>query len=252
MRFYLGVHHPHWLSRTTAPLFVSARRLRGRRTFPRASCSWALDSGGFTELSLFGEYVTPATQYASEARHWQDRIGGMAWAAVQDWMCEPHVLARTGFAVGEHQRRTVHSYRLLRQLAPDLPWLPVLQGWTREDYLDHLRQYRAAGFDLAREPLVGLGSVCRRQDTGMAESLVRELHGRGLRLHLFGFKLGGLRRVGDLAASADSMAWSFAARRRPPLTGCTHRNCANCLAFALRWRERVLDAIGAPKQLTLF
>jgi hypothetical protein len=39
-----------------------------------------------------------------------------------------------------------------------------------------------------------LGSVCRRQDTGMVESLVRDLHAQGIRLHGFGFKVLGLAR----------------------------------------------------------
>ena len=39
------------------------------------------------------------------------------------------------------------------------------------------------------------------------------------------------------------MAWSYAARRAPALPGCTgHLNCANCLTYAARWRDRVLAA----------
>ncbi len=42
------------------------------------------------------------------------------------------------------------------------------------------------------------------------------------------------------------MAWSYAARRLPALPGCTgHRNCANCLAYATRWRSRVLGRYAA-------
>lgn len=78
-----------------------------------------------------------------------------------------------------------------------------------------------------------------------------------LRLHGFGVKLGGLERIAGRLASADSMAWSYAARKRPPLPGCTaHRNCANCPKWALLWREEVLRRIACgerrPRQLTLF
>ena len=42
------------------------------------------------------------------------------------------------------------------------------------------------------------------------------------------------------------MAWSYAARRAPALPGCTgHRNCANCLTYATRWRDRILTATAA-------
>lgn len=252
MRFYLGTHQPGWLARTDVPLFVSARRLRERKSLPRASGRWALDSGGFTEVTTHGRYLTTASAYAAEARLWRDEVGGLDFCAVQDWMCEAVALSRTGYTVAAHQRLTIDSYLELKALAPELPWLPVLQGWEREDYLSHVAQYRRAGVDLASLPLVGVGSVCRRQDTGMAEDLVRQLHGEGVRAHLFGFKLGGLRRCGHLAASADSMAWSFAARRDAPLPGCTHANCANCIRYAMRWRQKALRACEGPRQGVLF
>ncbi len=68
MRFYLGTHHASWLGRTDVPLFVSRRRLAGIRRLPRALGPWALDSGGFTELSMFGRWRTTAAQYV-DARH---------------------------------------------------------------------------------------------------------------------------------------------------------------------------------------
>lgn len=251
MDFYLGTHKPHWLRLTDVPLFVSRRRLVEYRTPPRAAGPWALDSGGFTELDRHGRWTVDAMQYSSEVRAWKDRVGGLRWAAQQDWMCEPRVIARTGFGINEHQRQTVENFVLLRRLAPDLPWLPVLQGWTVEDYLRCLDRFGERGVDLRTLPLVGLGSVCRRQGTTEIAELVAELSGRGLRLHAFGMKLRGLDRVGHLLASADSLAWSLDARRSPPLPGHRHRSCANCLEYALRWRAGVLARVARPKQRTL-
>jgi hypothetical protein len=37
-------------------------------------------------------------------------------------------------------------------------------------------------------------------------------------------------------------------RRRRPLDGCTHKSCANCFRYALRWRKHVLTKIGTPCQ----
>src|SRR5690606_9297298 len=125
---------------------------------------------------------------------------------------------------------------------------PVLQGYTLDEYLRCVDLYDRAGVDLTREPVVGLGSVCRRQGTAEAERIIATLASMGLRLHGFGFKLQGLVRVGRLLASADSMAWSYDARRRPPLPGCRHKNCANCLRYAMLWRERVLGVIGAAQE----
>jgi hypothetical protein len=92
--------------------------------------------------------------------------------------------------------------------------------------------------------------VSHRQPTGEIAAIA----GRGIRLHGFGVKTGGLHLYGHRLASADSMAWSYAARRQPPLPGCAgHRNCANCLAYAARWRARILAAHAARgRQLTLF
>lgn len=260
MLFYLGTHRPGWLPRTDVPLFVSARRLRVRKSFPRARGRWALDSGGFTELSMFGRWVTPAMQYSSEARKWSDAVGRPHFCAPQDWMCEPQMLARTGLCVSSHQQLTTSNYLLLRQLAPDLPWLPVLQGWEPADYLAHAAQYRSYGVDLRDAPLVGVGTMCRRQASDQAVDVVRALWRDGLtRLHGFGLSTLGLRRLWDLLESADSMAWSQSARRdasrarrglarRWPCpagvhTDTSHRSgCNNCLPGALAWRARVLRA----------
>jgi hypothetical protein len=48
-------------------------------------------------------------------------------------MCEPFMLAKTGLTVAEHQVRAVTNYLELRGLAPDLPFVPLLQGWSRDD-----------------------------------------------------------------------------------------------------------------------
>jgi hypothetical protein len=69
---------------------------------------------------------------------------------------------------------------------------------------------------------------------------VHSLASLGLRLHGFGVKAGGLGRYADCLVSADSLAWSFEARRAAPLAGCSHANCANCLRYAVAWRERTL------------
>jgi len=265
VEFFLGTHQPGWLARLDVPLFVSDRRLRRCRRLPRAVARWALDSGGFTELQTYGSWdhgPSPA-QYAAHVSRFRDEIGNLAWAAPQDWMCEPIVIsggsvggvrfAGTRLSIAEHQRRTVANYLHLRDLAPELPFVPVLQGWHTDDYLRCVEMYDAAGVDLRRAEIVGLGSVCRRQATGEAEQIVNALHTVGVgSLHGFGIKVLGLRRYGRRVASADSMAWSMAARYRPPLPGCTHVTCANCPRFALAWRTAVVSSIPDHEQLSLF
>lgn len=210
----------------------------------RAVGEWALDSGGFTELNKCGRWTISPEQYATEVRQWQQKLGRLAWAAVQDWMCEPIVREKTKKTVAEHQQLTVENWLRLRELAPELPWVPVLQGWERDDYHRHVELYAAAGTPLPQQPLVGLGSVCRRQHTQMVEGLVADLASQSIRLHGFGFKLTGLAKCYRHLASADSLAWSFAARKRGALPGCTHRRCNNCLRWAEVWRLKALQLVG--------
>jgi hypothetical protein len=98
-----------------------------------------------------------------------------------------------------------------------------------------------------------VGSICRRQGTSFAARLVEGLARYGLRLHGFGIKSGAATQW---LASADSLAWSYHARRNKiRLPGCDgHANCANCLPYAMQWRERRLAELEhhPGSQLDLF
>lgn len=246
MRFYLGTHHASqkWFD-LNVPLFVSTRTLRTRKAFPQPKTWWALDSGGFTELNLYGEYRTTAQEYVREVdRYIEGGMSRLAFVSPQDWMCEPFVLEKTGLTVKEHQRRTILNFEELRYALGDIV-IPVLQGWELDDYHRHWEMYEQMYFPLENEPLVGLGSVCRRQNTAEAGRIVRSL--APLRLHYFGAKMTGLESFSDALASADSMAWSYRARHSPPLPGCTHKSCANCIRFAHRWRNELVTRLGQQR-----
>ena len=249
-RFFLGAHHPAWLATAGFPLFISHRRLRDRRTFPRAIAPWALDSGGFSALDGRGEWDMTETQYVAAVRRYRDEIGQLAWAAPMDWMCEPRVRSKTRKTVAEHQALTVGNYVRLRGMAPELPFIPVLQGFALDDYRRCADLYERGGVDLAAEPVVGLGSVCRRQATAEIGAIVATFADRGLRLHGFGVKAQGLAVYGGDLVSADSMAWSSRGRRVPGCGRGRHKNEANCQYFARGYRARLLAGIEY-QQLTL-
>lgn len=247
MLFHLGTDRVHWLRLTDVPLFLSTRSLSRYKTLPVALGPWALDSGGFTELNRDGKWTTTVDGYVAAATRYRDEVGGLAWAAPMDWMCEPVVLAKTGMTVREHQARTVGNYIDLRSAAPDLPFVPVLQGWTLDDYLRCVDLYASAGIDLRVLALVGIGSVCRRQSTSEIAHIVGTVASLGINLHGFGVKTSGLARYAEDLTSADSMAWSYRARMSPPLAGCAHKHCNHCLRYALRWRLNVLRATGIQR-----
>lgn len=254
--FYLGTHQTDWLKKTDAALFVSARRLqRYKRALPAARGKWYLDSGGFTELNLHGRWVLDPLQYVSLVQRYRDEIGNLGWAAPQDWMCEPTVLRKTGLTIAQHQRKTVDNYLRLMMYAPHLPFIPVLQGWSSDDYMRCVEMYDDAGVHMEMQDVVGIGTVCRRQGTKDAEVIIHRLWSMGIPLHVFGLKLTGLRRVAQYIVSGDSMAWSFAARRRGPLPCHTHKTCANCLEWALKWRKYAISVMrkqsAQPQQMLL-
>ena len=246
--FYLGGHHSGWLATAGVPLFISHSELGRRKKLPRAIARWALDSMGFTQLSTHGKWTIPPEDYAIAAQRYQREIGMLDFASIQDWMCEPFITEKTGLTVEEHQRRSVASWLQLRELAPEVPWLPVLQGWSPGEYLDHVAMYDAADRSW-RNGMVGVGSVCRRQATSSGLRVFQALADQGLRLHGFGLKtLGLLGGIDEIVTSSDSMAWSAHARHCPEEMAdlscrLTHKNCANCLPFAKLWRAELLSRL---------
>lgn len=270
-QFWLGTDEAGWLARFPAGFMVSRTRLARCRNLPRAIAPWVLDSGGFTELSRHGRWTVTEREYVAEVRRYRDEVGSLVWAAPQDWMSEPDVIAGspgggmipgkvgTGLTVADHRARTVDNFLRLRDLAADLPIIPVVQGWHADDYLRCADLYDRRGVDLAAEPVVGIGSVCRRGsvDQAAAELAVRSLRPFCGPLHGFGVSLDGLARYGDALGSSDSLAWSAQARRSGHLSGCPHPRSArgrpftpaHCPGCALTYRNAVAELAGRPRQL---
>lgn len=241
MKFYLGTCQPSWLNRTNVPLFLSRNSLIRQIAHGKAQGDWALDSGAFTEITKHARWTVSAKQYADEAMGWYNQIGPMDFAGIQDYMCEPHMLKQTGLSVEEHQVRTMESYFDLREQAPSIPWAPTLQGWSVDDYLHHYDMWESTGIKLHTQPTVAIGSVCRRQGMDEATDIIQRLASIiGLNIHAYGFKISGIKQVGSLLKSSDSMAWSLAARYDDPLPECKHRTCNNCLNYALEWRKKII------------
>jgi hypothetical protein len=243
-RVMLGGWLPLWLASGVA--FATSERL------PRARAPWVLDSGGFSELSMFGEWRTASRAYVASVERYVSEVGLLTWAAVQDWMCEPWILKKTGFDVREHQYRSVISYLELMLRAPHIPWCPVIQGWEASDYLQHGDMYERAGVRLADLPVVGIGSICRRQGTRGAIDVLAYFAKAGVRVHGFGLKTTAVRGLASLLSSADSMAWSYGAMKKGLHCGQPPVPCANHMHYALEWRDDVLASFNTvPLQLGL-
>jgi len=251
MKFYLGTHEITWLSQTSVPLFISEKRLEKRKGLPESVGSWALDSGGFSQLSMYSSWPKGSDKvYVEHIKRYQNEIGNLEWVAPQDWMCEPFMVAKTGLTVYQHQLKTVQNFMDLKSLDGGIPFIPVIQGYSLSDYLRCINIYTRYRICLIGK--VGIGSICRRQGTNEALTIIQEIRRKlpYAKLHIFGAKITGLNKFKNLIDSSDSMAWSFAARRDVPLMGHTHKNCANCLEYALNWyysitgeQKRVIYAV---------
>lgn len=247
--FYLGSHVVNHIEKTDVPLFLSYRQLRKRKKKPfEQIAEVCVDSGGFSELNLFGEWTITPEEYSTDLLRLKDLGLKIKWAAQQDWMCEPFVLEKTGLTIDEHQDRTVENLHRLRALNDGIKYIPVLQGYDLQDYYNHFEKFEASGIDLRSEEVVGIGSVCRRQSTKEIEKIFKSFHSKGLKLHGFGVKTNGLKKYGNYLTSADSLAWSFSARANNEKCDlCSNRkikNCANCLNYALNWRKKMLDKVS--------
>jgi hypothetical protein len=277
---YLGAPEPAWIGRTEVPLCVSYGRLRRLvRKLPRCPQhgSWMLDSRGFTELTQHGGWTISPETYVADIVRYDREIGGLSWAAHQDWPCEDQMLARTGLTELEHQRRTVANYVRCRALwdeaaqrgetnpSADNPIMPVVQASTPEGYrrcwdLYHdpdARTRELAGrpwpaIDLDDVEVVGIGSVCTVQSDTRVVEIIRAVQECSrtpgeLPTHAFGMKATGLDLVAEGITSCDSQAWSRHARgHNIKLAECTeaHQVCNYCLTYATRWWADMLAKRG--------
>jgi hypothetical protein len=211
LKFFVGLHQPSDAQHFDRA-FISVNRLRMRKGAFKVN-DWIMDSGAFTEIATYGEYRHDVSNYAAEIRRWRNN-GNLRAAVAQDWMCEPWIIRKTGLSVEEHQRRTIERYDALMAEDPGVSIIPVLQGYAPGDYLDHLTMY---GDRLPYGAWVGVGSICKRNGSpiDVLNVLGAIKYARpNLRLHGFGVKSTALKLqdVRELLESADSMAWSSAAR----------------------------------------
>jgi hypothetical protein len=220
--FYVGLHQPADAGRFDRAC-ISINRLRGRRK-PVECGEVLVDSGAFTELLIHGHYRHDVDVYAAELHRLHTAgVVTIAAAVAQDYMCEAFMLAKTGLSLADHQRLTIERYDALVHAleglfggTPPFPVLPVLQGYSPADYSRHVKAY---GERLTHGMWVGVGSVCKRN--GAPEKIVEVLcaiwaERPDVLLHGFGVKRTALLHPGvrELLATADSMAWSFAARKQ--------------------------------------
>lgn len=214
MIFYVGFHNVNQIKNLDYCM-ISYNRIRNRRSlFQGSKQGWILDSGAFTEIFKYGNYREGPEVYANVINK-VSVIENFHCAVSQDYMCEPFILDKTGLTIKQHQEMTIERYDAIRSIvASHIHIMPVLQGYSVEDYANHIQMY---GDRLKPNMHIGLGSVCKRnKDPSQIEIILRKVLSiiPYVKLHGFGVKITALRNkyVWDSFYSTDSMAWSYAAR----------------------------------------
>ena len=218
------------------------------RKAPIRAGRWMMDSGAFSQVTKYGDFIMSPEEYVRIAVRFQD-CGDLACIVTQDYMCEPDVIKMLQgmgkkASVRIHQRKTVERYIACADEAHKqglkVPVMPVLQGWEVEDYWDHYCMYKSAfmagsGRMRWNPEWIGIGSTCKRNKNPeivaqILDSLEYQLRGyfahpwmldahAGIdfskdKVHLFGYKTTGLKsdRIKDRIYSADSFAYDFTNR----------------------------------------
>lgn len=246
MRFFVGLHHPSDAKHFDSA-FISVNTIRNRKG-PFEVGEWIMDSGAFTTIAKHGGYPHPVSEYAHQIRRWKD-TGKLLAAVAQDYMCEPIMLQKTGLTVAEHQRLTIERYDALLAEDTGVCIIPVLQGYSSKEYVEHIRMY---GDRLKPGMWVGVGSICKRNANPMSVwwvlSAIKDER-PDLLLHGFGLKKTALQNpiIRELLHTADSMAWSFAARRE----GRNGNDWREARLFIENLGHRIAESVRQPRLLAV-
>ena len=110
----------------------------------------------------------------------------------------------------ERIRNTVTNAVNCYEADKTLPWLPVIQGYTIEEYLSCIDQYDEAGLV---SDYWAIGSICSRKgDPHKIRNIITKIKERlDSKLHAFGLGIPFLRdpQVFQAIYSSDSAAWNW-------------------------------------------
>lgn len=226
MYFFTGLsprwNYAPWIQPGTHLMYSAAAFWTGdgwrRERFPKQAGMRWLDSGGYLLLNRYGRYPFSADNLANLVSHLQPD-----YYASKDYPCEPNISrGMAGLMTNEERIRATVLAAVeqaeLETLVGSRPQLvPVIQGYTLDEYVFCLDLYREAGL---LRPYMAVGSMCRRASSSELERLLPALHDYAKSLgvywlHLFGLRLSRqVRAVSAYIWSQDSAAVFFAADRK--------------------------------------
>lgn len=197
-KFYVGMfnlYHCYLFDKS----FVSANRLWKRKSLFEIN-EWIMDSGAFSEIQKHGDFVHEKEEYLDLATKFNP-----LYFVSQDYLVFD---GDNEAEIKEKQKKTIERFSWFFSKKQNV--MPVIHGNTPRQYLDHLKAY-----NFPNGAYVGVGSLVPK-GLGLKTWILEEIKSfrPDLKLHGFGLKKTELcnSRIRELIYSADSMAWSFAAR----------------------------------------
>lgn len=193
-----SVWHPkqNWnLSRTRLPKMVE--RL-------------ILDSGGYAFFSRWGEYPFDLEKYLELAYYLRD-LHPLYRVATLDYPCEPDINRSQIMTNEERIQKTVSNAVECFHKDNSIPWLPVIQGYTVEEYLYCIDLYNDYGIG---SDYWAIGSICSRKgapyELRNIITKIKERH-QTQKLHAFGLGIPYLSdpQIFNAIYSSDSAAWNW-------------------------------------------
>lgn len=208
MIVYLTLDHVAYIKHVENMCWSFKQLRRRKKELPKPKGKFLMDSAGFTELSDHGKYSFDIEEYLSCIRRFNpDYFVNM------DWMCEPTIIQKTGKNVWYHINATIENYyQVIQQATEDeiKKCIPVIQGWTIQDYLYCIKQYEKNGLIA---PYMGVGSICRRGSTREIAKILSIIKGElpDIKLHGFGVKKSVIDLLPNgILYSIDTAAFMFA------------------------------------------
>jgi len=163
-----------------------------------------IDSGGYQFMKKFTEYPFNPKEYVD----FINEVNPDYFAAM-DYPCEPKILERRKKTSEQQIEDTIEKTIDLLDLESHSKLLPVIQGWSIEDYIYCIDRMREQ--DLLSD-YMAIGSLCIRDESiyPIIKAITDNIPS-DIKLHGFGVKISNLKNkfVFDNLYSSDSMAWLF-------------------------------------------
>jgi len=167
-----------------------------------------IDSGGFSMFTKYAEFPYSVSNYIEFVNDLRDKWP-VTEVATMDYPCEPEVNRSSHKTNVERIDATINNALECIDHDTSIPWVPVLQGYTLDEYKYCWDQYQEFGVSAN---LWAVGSVCVRKKTGGIRYLMTRIKRYTKQnLHSFGLTLSSLRHsdVFFSIVSSDSAAWNW-------------------------------------------